>query len=53
MSAKVEGKQRIAQPEAKNSKAYLDFAKTNGLLLNEDSVMVDESRKRLKGLIPD
>ena len=53
VSAMVEGRQRIAQPEAINSKAYSEFAKSNGLLLNEDSVMRDESRRRLEGLIPD
>ncbi len=53
VSAMVEGRQRIAQPEAINSKAYSEFAKSNSLLLNEDSVMRDESRRRLEGLIPD
>ena len=53
VSAMVEGRRRIAQPEAINSKAYSVFAKSNGLLLNEDPVMLDESRRRLEGLIPD
>jgi streptogramin lyase/mono/diheme cytochrome c family protein len=53
VSTMVEGRRRIAQPEAINSEAYSVFAKSNGLLLNEDPVMRDESRRRLEGLIPD
>ena len=52
-SPKVQGGSRISPPEAQNAEAYIEFAKSNGLFSDEDSLMLEESRRRLESLIPD